>query len=111
MKKGMLLFVAILFTASTAQAAVSGPDAARAAHREEMKAIKKAQRERGEKPKIGFRIGSEEFWKKEGERSGFSQMGQNNANFVQKLNPVPFFKDQSKRYNERKEAARAAALK
>ncbi len=103
MKKAFYLTLSLLFAVSAAFAAEPvGTDAERAAHREEMKAIKAEQRanhKKDAKPadaKPGF-------WQKEADRSGLGRMS-NAGSFLQNLNPMPFFKSQDEQYKARKAA-------
>lgn len=83
--------------------------AANTASYEEMKAIKKAQREKREAEKNNPAAKPEtkwsKFWKNEGERSGLAQTGGGAGTFFRSLNPAPFFKSQEEQYNARKSAA------
>jgi hypothetical protein len=85
------------------------PQEEKEARYEEMKKIKQAQRDAREAEKSGTGpvAGKKEpgFWDREAERSGLS--GARFGNFFKKLNPVPFFKEQQERYNERKAASGA----
>lgn len=101
MKKAFVFTLFLSFASVNAFAIVGQTDAERDAHRQEMKAVKAAQREaRKSQPNVpqGRAVG---FWQKEGERSGLSRMG-NPGDFVKNLNPVPFFQNQDEQYKERK---------
>lgn len=107
--KKLVLFVS-LFTlvssASFAEAVRVGPDADRAARREEMKLIKQKMRQQeASAPKTNTPSKWGQFWAKEGERSGLGQSGNGASKFFQNLNPAPFFKNQQERYEQRKAAA------
>jgi hypothetical protein len=86
---------------TTTGTAISGPDAARHAHRAEMIAEHKKY---PAKEKSGSGTGEEtkmsKFWKNEGERSGVNKWS------VPSLNPVPWFKEQDRKYKERKAAGK-----
>jgi len=109
MKKLVIGIIGLSFVSSIAFATPVGYDAAREAHRQEMKDIKKKQREERQSGKSASSAASGQktpgFWEKEGERSGLSHMG-NPANamgtLLKNLNPAPFFKEQQDRYNARK---------
>lgn len=104
MRKIMGWVVLSLFMSATVFAAVEGPDAARQAHREEMKKIKTAQREAKKTEPAEAKQPSKmsQFWQKEGERSGLGNTGSGVGNFMRNLNPVPFFKKQDEQYKARK---------
>ena len=105
MKKVIGLFLLTMFAASSAFALGEGPDAARNAHRREMKAVKDAQREaRKNKPAVAPGDKKPSLWEKEGVRSGLSETGAGINTFIKNLNPVPFFREQDRRYKERKAA-------
>ena len=107
MKKLIALGIFLVFASVNAFAAKEGPDAARQAHREEMKKIKAAQREtRKNMPQAAADANKTPgFWEREGQRSGLGNSGSRVGNFLRNLNPVPFFKDQQERYNARKTSA------
>ena len=71
---------------------------------EQVKAVKKAQREAREKKKNVPQGEAHGFWKREAERSGFSQM-KNPLNSVGSLNPMPFLKRKNAEYKARQAAA------
>ena len=103
----------MMFTTSGFALAVEGPDAAREAHRKEMKSVKDAQRQTREAKKSTAQNPADKkpgFWDKEGERSGLGNSGNRVGTFFKNLNPVPFFKDQQEKYNARK-AGTAAPVK
>lgn len=102
MKKIAMLLVLLALSAQYAGAEMS-PDEARKAHREEMKTVKQTLRN-NPKPESEK---ENTFWHREWKRSGFSERfnGESSKSFVKNLNPVPFFKAQSEKYNERKAAA------
>lgn len=105
MKKRSVLILMLLFVASSASAEATkvGPDAARHARREELKAIKAQMKaKKAAHPQAPGQSKWEQFWAKEGERSGLSQSGNGVGQFMRNLNPAPFFKNQQERYNERK---------
>ena len=108
MKKVIVVGLFLIFITTNAFAAVNntGPDAERNAHREEVKALKKAMHDKqAAAPKADAANKGEGFWEKEGKRSGLGG-GQNRfGNLVKNLNPAPFFKDQQARYDARKKAA------
>ena len=99
----MLSLFAVSFTAVSAFASQMSPDEARAAHRAEVKVIKKAQREARADVKNTPRGQANGFWKREAERSGFANIG-SPAKILGNLNPVPFFKEKNDRYKARKAA-------
>ena len=107
MKKTAVLTLLAVFAGVSAYAAEPvGMDAQRAAHREEMKKIKQAQRA---DRKSGQSTPAEpskmdKFWKNEGERSGLSQSGNGIGSFLKSLNPGPFLQHQQEEYNTRKAA-------
>jgi len=103
MKKvfALSLFLSVLCVAAHAAEPV-GDDAVREAHRQEMKSVKAAQREAHKKNAGSPQTGTSSFWHKEAERSGFSRIG--NGNWLQNLNPMPFFKSQDEQYKARKAA-------
>lgn len=106
MKRHIALIIILILTCGPvlAESPKVGPDAERAAHRAEMTHIKKQMRERessGQNTPAPKKT-APTFWEKEGERSGLAQTGTGAGQFVRNLNPVPFFKEQQKRYNERK---------
>ena len=112
MRKISAFFVIILFSATNVFAATNnvGPDAERNARREQVRTLKKAQREAhaaGPKDQNAGPSKMQSFWKKEGERSGLDGSGNRLGSFVKNLNPAPFFKDQQEKYNARKKAAGA----
>ncbi len=75
-------------------------------HYQEMKKLKTQQRaEREANKKNPAPADKSSFWYKEGQRSGLGDSGNKTGNFLQKLNPVPFFKEQQDKYNARKVAA------
>ncbi|PIU40698.1 MAG: hypothetical protein COT00_00340 [Candidatus Omnitrophica bacterium CG07_land_8_20_14_0_80_50_8] len=81
------------------------PDEVKEAHFKAMKAIKDKQREARKTENTTARAGEKQapgFWEKEGERSGLGGSGSRAGQFIKNLNPVPFFKEQSQRYEERK---------
>lgn len=97
----------VLLTTSAFAAVVTGPDAARDAHRKEMKLIKDAQRQAREAKKSSPQNPADKkpgFWDRERERSGLGSSGNKAVTFFKNLNPVPFFKDKQAKYNERKAA-------
>ncbi len=107
-KISWVLFLLMLTTNGFA-VTVTGPDAARDAHRKEMKAIKDAQRQAREAKKSAPQNPADKkpgFWEREGERSGLGSSGNRIGTFFKNLNPVPFFKDQQDKYNERKAAGK-----
>ena len=98
MKKMIVLAVAAILATSSVWAASTSSY-------EEMKQIKKAQREAkaaqkasGTKPETKW----SKFWKNEGERSGLGQSTSGAGTFIHSLNPAPFFKSQQEAYNARK---------
>ncbi len=96
----LALVMAVTMAVPAFAAEKVGPDAARAARRAELKEIKarvKQQRQENQDSKF------KQFMKKEGERSGVSNWGKGAGNWATNLNPVPFFKEQGKRYEERKD--------
>lgn len=103
-KLALILGFSILAYAGSLQADDTlSPEAARDARRAELKEIKaRMRKERGQKQPSKF----QEFMKREGKRSGVSEWGKGTKNWVSNLNPVPFFKEQDKRYEERKAAGR-----
>ena len=102
MKKSAILVLSLLVL-STQVFAAEGPDAARAAHRQEMKVIKQGQREARKNAPKAPRGESNSFWSKEGERSGLNRM-KPSGEFLKNLNPMPFFKTQDEQYKELKAA-------
>ena len=111
MKKVIALFLSMMFVGASAYAGMT-PDQARQAHRKEMKAVKDAQREaRKNKPAVAPGDKKPSLWEKEGVRSGLSETGASINTFIKGLNPVPFFREQDRRYKERKTAAMAGAVK
>ena len=108
MKKGIAFLSLFIFIGTTAFAA-EGPDAARRQHREEMKKIKQEMREHRKETEAVKKEPSkmEQFWKKEGERSGLSGSGNKMGGWFKNLNPMPFFKNQGEQYNARKAAAQS----
>jgi len=94
------LFLAL----ASAHAFAMSPEEAKKAHYEEVKKLKQAKREAKEAEKSGTGEAAAKkepgFWDKEAERSGLSTA--RFGNFFKNLNPVPFFKQQQERYNERK---------
>ena len=97
------LFLTLCFIASYASADMT-PWEAKKAHQMEMKKIKETQRAAREEAKKnpvpqGQANG---FWAKEGERSGLGDSGHGIGQFVRNLNPMPFFKEQQEKYNQRK---------
>ena len=99
MKKVISLLVTVLFLTGSfglALAAQRGTP-----EYEKLKEFKKAQRVKKETTPATASAVSE-FWKKEGERSGFSQTGASISNFFQNLNPTPFLNEKEKQYNSRK---------
>jgi len=112
MRKLSVLFLFLIFASVNAFATPVGYDAAREAHRQEMKDIKKKQREERQSGKSASSAASGQktpgFWEKERERSGLGHMGNPGPaieNFLKNLNPAPFFKEQQDRYNARKTGA------
>ena len=104
----LALFAALVWSAGAWARTVTGPDAARHVHREEMKAVKAAQRqEKAEGTSSPRTDKAPGFWEKEGERSGLGNSGSRVGSLVRSLNPVPFFKDQEAKYNARKGGSRA----
>lgn len=104
MKKTTALVMVALFLAGPVLAI--SPEEARKAHREEMKKIKRAERE----AKAAGQVPDQEtFWDREWKRSGFSDRfsGDKTKSFFKNMNPVPFFKAQSQKYEERKSSAGA----
>jgi ABC-type tungstate transport system permease subunit len=104
MKKNIsILSVLILSSAQAFAAAAPGTP-----EYEKMKEYKAAQRKAREDRKAGVAAGTEKkepgFWDREAERSGFAQTGQGMGSVFKNLNPVPFFKEQRERYEERKAA-------
>jgi hypothetical protein len=78
----------------------NGPESGRHAHRDEMIAQRKASGSNAEvtrKPSNGDSKAAK-FWKNEGERSGVSGWKAPN------LNPLPYFKEQDRKFKERKAA-------
>lgn len=110
MRKITVIAALLGLACSTSWAAWMSPEESRRAHREEMTKIKKAQREAAPKKADSGKPASTEptFWEKEGKRSGMDQMGPNIGNFASKFNPLRwggFFKEQERKYNERKAQA------
>ena len=107
MKKALFLMLSLVFVATGAFASEKvGADAMRAQHREEMKKIKQEMREKraaNPGPKAPSKM--QEFWRKEGERSGLAGSGNGAGNFIKNLNPMPFFKSQDEQYKARKVSA------
>ena len=108
MKKIGIWTLASLFMSVTVLAAVEGPDAARYAHRQDIKKIKATLREakKNAPPEVKQPSKMDLFWKKEGERSGLGNTGSGAGNFFRNMNPVPFFKRQEEQYNARKAGAK-----
>ena len=105
----VLLLFSVMLTTNGFAATVTGPDAARDAHRKEMKVIKDAQRQDREAKKSAPQNPADKkpgFWDREGERSGLGSSGNKVGTFFKNLNPVPFFKNQQEKYNERKAAGK-----
>ncbi len=100
----------VMLAASGFAAEPVGPDAARVAHRQEMKAIKATQRQTRETNKASQNPADKKpgFWDREGERSGLGNSGNKVSTFFRNMNPVPFFKNQQEKYNARKGAAGTA---
>ena len=110
MRKGALWVLSIILVSSCAFAAEKvGPDAEREAHRNQMKAIKQAQREGKVKEQPGQKAEGKMagFWRREGERSGLGDSGSNMNSFFKNMNPVSFLKNQEDAYNSRKGATTA----
>lgn len=105
MKKiSAFLIFSVLITGGASAAEKVGADAARAAHREEMKTIKAKMREERKNQPAPKGVANG-FWAKEAERSGMNHWNPPNLSEVAKnMNPVPFFQEQQRRYNERKAA-------
>ena len=97
----------VMLAASGFAAEPVGPDAVRAAHRQEMKAIKAAQRQNREANPVSKNPADKKpgFWDREAERSGLGNSGNKASTFFKNLNPVPFFKNQQEKYNARKAGA------
>lgn len=99
MKKSIALMAAALLACTAVHAADT-------AAYDEMKQIKKAQRERREAEKSNPSLKGEskwaKFWKNEGERSGLGQSGSGAGSILRNLNPAPFFKSQKEQYDARK---------
>lgn len=110
MKKTIVFIICSIFVASlfpSVYAEEMTPEAAKKAHFAEMKKIKDAQRQaRLNAPKPQGPKGPT-FWDKEGERSGFKQLGENIAGVGKNFNPVPFFKSQEEQYEARRAKAKA----
>ena len=111
MRKFVLTALVLMFFTALAFAGPPkvGPDAERQAHRQEMKAVKQAMREKkaAEVKAPPVKTGPT-FWEKEGERSGLGTTGSNFGQFVRNLNPMPFFKTEQEKYEARKAAAAGA---
>ena len=108
MKRVIALLSMFVFLSASAYAVERvGPDAAREAHRQEMKKIKDAQRQNRKSSTDTAKTPSkmDEFMKKEGDRSGLGSMGERMGNWTKNLNPMPFFKQQNEAYKARKAAA------
>ena len=104
MKRIIALLTLVIFISATAFAA-EGPDAAHQQHREEMKKIKQEMRQNRKanpEPKAPSKM--DQFWKKEGERSGLGNTGGSMGAWAKNLNPMPFFKNQNEQYKARKAA-------
>ena len=100
MKKTAFLILAVLLSSATlSYAAETSPY-------DEMKAIKAKQRTERQAHKAAVTSGTAElskmqqFWKKEGERSGLH--APDVTGFLKNLNPAPFFKNKQEEYNARK---------
>ncbi len=94
----------VMLAASGFAAEPVGYDAARAAHRQEMKQIKAGQRANPVSKNTADKKPG--FWDREGERSGLGNSGNRASTFFKNLNPVPFFKNQQEKYNARKAAGK-----
>ena len=105
MKKSVLIVWVLLFAAANVYASAPQTDAEREAHRKEMKVIKEAQRAaRQNKVKEAPKRSEPGFWSKVAERSCLSRVGAG-PNFLERLNPMPFFKSQDDQYRARKAAS------
>lgn len=85
--------------AATAGSRSNGPDAGRHAHRARLIAERKANPPSASSSAEGESKVSK-FWKNEAERSGVSNWK------VPSLNPMPWLRDQERRYEERKAASK-----
>ena len=94
MKKIGMFFLFLIFTGTTVFAAnepgnKTGPDAARYAHRDAMKEIKKKQRETRQADKVAAQTNAgphqETFWDREGKRSGLGDSGNRMGTFLKNL--------------------------
>ncbi len=103
--KKQIIFTLFLSIVCSQALAAQGPDAAREAHRQEMTAIKKAQREGRKAQATEAKNAAPGFWAREAERSGFSSM-RPTSTWAENLNPVPFFKSQDEQYKVRKAASK-----
>lgn len=103
----VFIFIALISCTTAFAETKVGPDAARQAHRAEMKSIKEAQRVERAKVKSSNAPSKKEkgFWEKEGERSGLGNT-QGIGKTLRNLNPVPFFKNQAEQYKSRKAAVK-----
>ena len=103
MKKAILTALALTLVCTGAYA---DPKSDAETRYKEVKARKDAQRvARHNKPAEQAPKKTEpNFWQKEGERSGISRIG-GGPNFLERLNPMPFFKSQDDQYRARKAAS------
>lgn len=96
MKKTIgLVLISLFLGGATAIAAERGTP-----EYEKLKEYKKAQREKkasGVSEKTG-----PTFWDREAERSGLNRVNPNFSGFIKALNPIPFLKEQDKKFEERK---------
>lgn len=110
MKKALGWLVLSLFVAQGVAVASMDPASAKKAHYQEVKKIKDAQRMQREAqakdPSVAKKNNG--FWQREGERSGLGDSGNRFGNVMRSLNPAPFFKEQKRRYDERKNASYSA---
>ncbi len=107
MKRLTALFLMILILGTALPVLAMNPQEEEKAHRQEMKAVKDKQRAEKEAKKLVKAKDKEgphekSFWEKEGERSGLGNSGNGVGQFIKKLNPAPFFKDQNEKYKARK---------
>ncbi len=100
------LIVSVLFLSGLVPAFSAEPGSPEYQKMKEYKAAQRKAREAQEANGGGNTVKKAPgFWDREGERSGLTQTGQGMGSFFKNINPVPFFKDQRERYQQRRASA------
>src|SRR3989338_4182180 len=98
-KRSAAMMLVALMACATSAYAVDRTDP----RYQEIKALKEKQRAEKEARKNNPPpVNENSFWHREGVRSGLGDTGNRAGSFLKNLNPVPFFKRQQEKYNERK---------